>query len=106
MLNKIRRIFKIFTGRRDITMLSSAIVLLFAAMLNPSIPRMTIAALETVEYGIYVLVKVDVIFLDQSCKKLQDNSVQDAFTELKQVNWLIITFSLLNSVKVKNMTIF
>jgi len=38
MLNKIRRMFKILTGRRDITMLSSAIVLLFAAMLNPSIP--------------------------------------------------------------------
>ncbi|KAJ3318536.1 hypothetical protein HDV06_000419 [Boothiomyces sp. JEL0866] len=46
-------------------------------ILNPALHHLTLAALETVEY--------DVLFLDNACKKLQDNVVQDAFTELKQL---------------------
>ncbi|KAJ3271937.1 hypothetical protein HDV01_006071 [Terramyces sp. JEL0728] len=46
-------------------------------ILNPNLHHLTLSALETIEY--------DVLFLDSACKKLQDNVVQDAFTELKQL---------------------
>ena len=46
-------------------------------MLDPIIEHISLAALETVEY--------DVCYLEQACRKLQDNHAQDSFAELKQL---------------------
>jgi hypothetical protein len=46
-------------------------------MLHQSVPHITLAALETIEY--------DVCYLETACKKLQESHAQDSFVEIKQV---------------------
>jgi exocyst complex component 6 len=49
-----------------------------AMILNPSISRISLSALETIEY--------DVCYLENACKKLQESHAQDSFAEIKQVS--------------------
>jgi hypothetical protein len=46
-------------------------------MLSSKVEHVTLASLESLEY--------DILFLESSCKKLQDSHAQDSFLEIKQL---------------------